>query len=113
MLPSLSTARLGIQRETVESGAQVDCCTGPEVTTFPPVTSSWYQRGATSAVLPGLATECVSHVDSAPRMFVYWFWTIRRSRSESSGLPFFTVTDEAPTPHVASVTFDGPVNVEF
>src|SRR5438552_9476045 len=89
MLPSLSTARLGIQRATVESGAQVDCCTGPEVTTVLPVTLNWYHRGEVKPAFPGLATVCVIHSDSAPLRFVYWFCTINRSRSESSALPLF------------------------
>ena len=71
MFPFLSTARLGIQRATVESGAQVDCCSGPEVTTVPPVTLSWYHRGEVNAALPGFATVCVSQSDSTPPRFVY------------------------------------------
>src|SRR4030095_7974247 len=111
MFPSLSTARLGIQRETVASGDQVDCCSGPEVTTVPPVTASWYQRGAVSAALPGVATVCVSETDSAPPRFVYWFCTISRSRRVSSAFPLFTDTDAGPTPQFANVTIDGLVSV--
>src|SRR2546428_13224885 len=113
MFPSLSTARLGIQRATAESGAQVDCCTGPAVTTVPPVTLSWYHRGEVRLAFAGLATVCVSHSDSTPLRFVYWFCTINRSRSESSALPFFAGTDVGATPHVASVTLEGPVSVEL
>src|SRR5437879_4390567 len=113
MFPVLSTARLGSQRPTDVSGANVDCCTGPDVTTVPPVTLSWYHRGAGSVVLPGFATVCVSHNDSVLPKFVYWFCTIRRSYNESSPLPFFAGTDAGPVVHEASVTLDGPVMVEF
>src|SRR5213592_2028799 len=87
MFPFLSTARLGIQRAIEESGAQVDCCSGPEVTTVPPVTLSWYHRGEVSAEFPGLATVWVSHSDSTPPRLVYWLWTISRSCSVSRALP--------------------------
>src|SRR5689334_2511368 len=113
MSPFLSTARLGIHRATVLSGAKVDCCTGPVVTTVPPVTLSWYQRGASSAMFPGFATLCVSQSDSAPFRFVYWFWTISRSCSASSAFPFFAGAVPGPWVHDASVTLDGPVTVEF
>src|SRR5881296_1079618 len=113
MSPFLSTARLGIHRASVESGAHVDCCTGPDVTTVPPVTFNWYQRGDVSDELPGFATVCVSQSDSAPPRFVYWFCTIKRSRRVSSAFPFFAGTVDAPTPQVASVTLDGPVSVEL
>ncbi len=56
---------------------------------------------------------CVSQSDSAPARFVYWFCTIKRSRSVSSALPLFAGTDDGPTPQLASVTFDGPVSVEL
>src|SRR5919198_1529471 len=113
MLPSLSTARLGIQRATVESGAHVDCCRGPEVTTVPPVILSWYHRGEVNVVLPGLATLCVSHSDSVPLRFVYWFCVINRSRNVSSAFPLFAGTDVGATPQLASVTLKGPVKVEL
>src|SRR5215831_8347211 len=113
MSPFLSTARLGIHRPTVVSGAHVDCWSGPEVTTVPLVTFSWYQRGAVSDVLPGLATVCVSHSDSVLPSFVYWFCTIRRSPSVSSPFPFFAGADAGAPVHDASVTLDGPVTVEL
>src|SRR5215471_13336530 len=113
MLPFLSTARLGIQRPMVLSGAHVDCCTGPVVTTLPPVTLSWYQRGAGSVVLLGFATECVSHSDSVPAKFVYWFCTINRSYNVSRPFPFFAGAKVGATVHDASVTLEGPVTVEF
>src|SRR5215471_1898292 len=113
MFPLLSTARLGIHRATVESGAHVDCCSGADVTTLPPVTLIWYQRGEVSVELPGFATVCVNQTDSTPLRFVYWLCTIKRSRSVSSPFPFFAGTVVGATPHVASVTFDGPVSVEL
>src|SRR5436190_15755857 len=112
MFPVLSTARLAIQRDTDESGAHVDCCNGLDAT-LPPVTLSWYHRGADKLELPGFATVCVNQSDSTPLMLVYWLCTINRSRSESSALPFFAGTPVGATPHEASVTFDGPVSVEF
>src|SRR5262250_1999015 len=113
MSPFLSTARLGIHRPTVLSGANVDCCSGPEVTTVPPVTLSWYHRGAGRVVLLGFATLCVSHNDSMPPRFVYWFCIISRSASTSTAFPFFAGTDPGPCVHEASVTLDGPVTVEL
>src|SRR2546422_2170778 len=113
IFPSLSTARLGIQRATVESGAQVDCCSGPEVTTVPPVTLSWYHRGEVNVVFPGLATVCVIQSDSTLPRFVYWFCTINRSRNVSSAFPLFAGTDVGATPQLASVTLEGPVSVEL
>ena len=73
MSPTLSTARLGMNR-CVESGPHVDCCEG-EPAIAPPVTGSWYQRTRATFEDP---TVWVSHSDSAPPMFAYWFCIIRR-----------------------------------
>src|SRR5512138_3947437 len=112
MFPFLSTARLAIHRDRESDGAHVDCCTGPVVTTLPPFTLSWYQRGAANAELVGLATVCVNQSDSTPPRLVYWLCTISRSRSVSKALPFLAGTVDGATPHEASVTLDGPVSVE-
>src|SRR5215469_4056581 len=113
MSPFLSTARLGSHRPVALSGAHVDCWSGPVVMTVPLVTLSWYQRGAVNDVLPGLATVCVSHNDSVPLRFVYWFCTINRSYSVSSPFPLFAGAAVGAAVHDASVTLDGPVTVEF
>src|SRR6266508_1197787 len=102
IFPSLSTARLGIQRAVEESGAQVDCCSGAEVTTVPPVTLIWYQRGEVNAGLPGFATVCVNQRASTPLRFVYWLCTINRSRNVSRAFPFFAGTDVPATTQVAN-----------
>src|ERR671931_2042474 len=108
MSPFLSSARLGMKR-FFESGAHVDCCVG-EPAIVPPVTRSSYQRGC---AIEGLPTVCVSHSDSAPFRFVYWFCIISRYDSVSMLLPPSSGTVEGPTLKVAIGTFVGPVNDEF
>ena len=70
MSPLRSTARLGMKR-FFESGAQVDCCRTAEI--VPPVTGSSYHRTCAALAVPPLPTVCVSHSDSRPPRFVYWF----------------------------------------
>src|SRR5215207_3093090 len=109
MLPALSTARLGVNR-CFESGASVACWrTAP---TVPPVTGSSYQR-TRAMFVPLLPTVCVSHSDSRPPWFVYWFCIISRYVSVSSGLPFFSGTVDGPTLKLPIDGFVGPVSVEF
>src|SRR3954451_766878 len=111
MSPALSTARLDMNR-FFESGAHVDCCVG-EVGTAPPVMFSWYQRGCATFGEPPFPTVWVSHRDSLPPRFVYWFCIIRRYDSVSTLLPLFSGTFPGPTLNVAIGTFVGPVSVEL
>src|SRR5215213_10672855 len=111
MFPALSTARLGMKR-FFESGAQVDCCRGV-VETVPPVTGSSYQRTCATFGAPPFPTVCVSHSDSRPPRFVYWFCIMSRYESVSRLLPVFSGTVDGPTLNVPDDAFVGPVNVEF
>ncbi len=94
-----------------ESGEYVLCCTGPEVTTVPPVTLSWYHRTA-ACDDEEPATVCVSQRDSCPPMLRYWFCIIRRSWSVSMLLPLLVGTVAGAVFQVDSVTLLGPVNVD-
>src|SRR3954451_4223106 len=111
MFPCLSTARLGMNR-FFASGANVDCWRG-DFAIVPPVTGSSYQRTCATFGAPPLPTVCVSHSDSRPPMFVYWFCIIRRYVSVSRLLPVFSGTVDGPTLKVPEDAFVGPVNVEF
>ena len=72
-----------------EPGFHVAACSAPP--TVPPVTGTWYQR--TAAWLEELPwTVWLSHNDSTPPMFVYWFCAIRRGASVSMRLPFLDAT---------------------
>ena len=82
--------------------------------TVPPVTFTWYQRGAAKPVVFCLRTVCVAHSDSAPPMLVYWFCIIARIWSTSrrcrpatghSGTLAFGQL-------VAAMGMSGPVNVD-
>ena len=74
MLPARSTAALGMKR-FLESGLYVDAWRALPI--VPPVTGTWYQRTvAWLELLP--ATVWLSHSDSTPPMFVYWFCIIAR-----------------------------------
>src|SRR6476659_1518411 len=108
MSPFLSTARLGMNRFS-RSGAHVDCWRTDPIA--PPVTGSWYQR--TCATLPPLPTVWVSHSDSRPFWFVYWFCIIKRYVNVSSALPPSSGTVLGPTLNVEIAVFVGPVNVEL
>ena len=54
----------------------VPCKVG--LATVPPVTFTWYQRGAASPEVFPRRTVCDTHNDSAPPRFVYWFCTMVR-----------------------------------
>src|SRR5215510_311367 len=68
------------------SGSHVAAC-GRLPATAPPVTFTWYQRGAAKPVVFARRTVCVVHSDSTPARFVYWFCTIARICSTSRLLP--------------------------
>ena len=53
----------------------------------PPVTLTWYQRGAANPAVLARRTVCVAHSDSAPSMLLYWFCIIARICRTSSALP--------------------------
>src|SRR4051795_8342562 len=115
MLPARSTARLGMKRENVlaPSGSQVAAC-GRLAATVPPVTSTWYQRGAANPVVFALRTVCVVQSDSTPPRLVYWFcimariWRTSRLLPPSDGaLGTFALGQL-----VAARGASGPVNVE-
>ena len=55
--------------------------------TVPPVTLSWYQRGAAKPVAFARRTVCEIQSDSAPPIFMYWACTIARIWSTSRALP--------------------------
>ena len=58
--PARLTARLGMKRcsTLAPSGSQVVAC-GRLAATVPPVTSTWYQRGAAKPVVLARRTVCV------------------------------------------------------
>src|SRR5947208_12211752 len=121
-LPVRSSARLGMKRFVLfaPSGSHVAAC-GILAATVPPVTFTWYQRGAATPlgwpvpVTPSLRTVCGNHNDSVPPKFVYWFCTMARicraSRSVAvPGCPEFWTL--ALGQLVAAMGVSGPVNVE-
>src|SRR2546428_7262002 len=109
----LSTARLGTNRLRPSFPlSKVLCCKGPDVTTVPPVTSSWYHRMAEFVVVVA-PTVCTSQSDSVPKRFVYWFCIITRSRIVSRLFPSLAATVRGAAAQVESVTFEGPANVEL
>src|ERR1044072_5365866 len=65
------------------SGSQVAAC-GRLAATVPPVTFTWYQRGAAKPVVLARRTVCGTHSDSPPLMLVYWFCIMARNCSVSS-----------------------------
>ena len=82
--------------------------------TTPPVTPTWYQRGAAKPVVLARRTVCAVHSDSTPPILLYWFCIMARICSTSSALPpsegalaTFAFGHEV----LASGT-SGPVNVE-
>src|SRR5690242_11507211 len=82
--------------------------------TVPPVTFTWYQRGAAKPLVFARRTVCVVHSDSTPPTFEYWFCTIARICRTSTVLPpndgaFGTV---ALGQLVAASGVSGPVKVE-
>src|SRR5436309_8390038 len=96
------------------SGSQVAACTRLGAT-VPPVTSTWYQRGAAKPVVFARRTVCVSHSDSTPPILLYWFCTIARICSTSSkfavpGCAAFATV--AFGQDVAARGVSGPVKVE-
>src|SRR3954447_8762442 len=111
MSPLLSTARLGMNRFFV-SGDQVDCCRGLAAIA-PPVTGSSYQRTCATLLVPPLPTVWVSHSDSRPFRFVYWFCIINRWLRVSRALPSFSGRVSGPTLNVEIAVSVGPVNVEL
>src|SRR6185369_15644337 len=86
--PARSSAKLGTQRcrTFAPSGSQVVAC-GRLAATVPPVTSTWYQRGAAKPVVSPRRTVWVVHSDSTPPRYVYWFCTIARICRTSRELP--------------------------
>src|SRR5436305_10116682 len=116
MSPARSTARLGMKRlmTLAPSGAQVVAC-GRLAATVPPVTFTWYQRGAAKPVVFCRRTVWVAHSDSTPPRLVYWFCIIARIWRTSRELPpregaFATA---AFGQLVAARGVSGPVKVEF
>src|SRR5437588_8166305 len=115
MLPARSRATLGIHRCSTfaPSGSQVAACR-MGLATVPPVTFTWYQRGAANPDVFPRRTVCETHNDSAPAKFVYWFCTIARFDSESSRVP----VPGCGTPAaglgqlVAEIGMSGPVKVD-
>src|SRR4029450_11103949 len=87
MSPLRFTARLDMKRciTFAASGSHVDACAIAGAT-VPPVTFTWYQRGAAKP-LRMRRTVCVAHSDSVPPMFAYWFCIIARICSTSRVLP--------------------------
>src|SRR5215211_2898196 len=110
MSPFRSTARLGMNR-WVESAPHVACWRGVEIA--PPVTGISYQRMRPTFCVPPLPTVCVSHSDSRPPRFVYWFCIISRYDRVSSAFPSASGTVDGPTLNVETPTFVGPVKVEL
>src|SRR5260221_9737413 len=95
------------------SGSQVAACGMPRFT-VPPVTYTWYQRGAAKPLVFALRTVWVVHSDSTAPMLVYWFCIIARIWTTSRLLPpsegaFGTF---AFGQLVAAMGISGPVNVE-
>src|SRR5436305_5305920 len=78
--PARSSARLGTQRcrTFAPSGSQVVAC-GRLAATVPPVTFTWYQRGAAKPLVSCRRTVWAVHSDSTPPKFVYWFCIIART----------------------------------
>src|SRR5258707_1021542 len=123
MLPARSRARLGMKRFVMlaPSGSHVAAC-GIAPATVPPVTFTWYQRGAAGPLgwlgtlpTPGRRTVCGTHNDSVPPKFVYWFCTMARicrtSRSVAvPGCPAFWTL--ALGQLVAAIGVSGPVKVD-
>src|SRR5919198_3992413 len=108
--PRRSTAALGMNR-FAEFGFHVAACRA--FPTVPPVTGTWYQR--TAAWVEELPwTVWLSHKDSTPPMFEYWFCTIKWMPSASRVLPFLDGTSPGGEAHVETVIESvGPVNVEL
>jgi hypothetical protein len=79
----------------------------------PPVTFTWYQRGAANPVALR-RTVCVAHSDSTPAMLLYWFCIMARICSTSSALP--PCDGAFPTDAfgqlVAAIGTSGPVKLE-
>src|SRR6266436_9066954 len=116
MLPARSSARLGIKRLSTfaPSGSHVVAC-GIEPATVPPVTLTWYQRGAANPVVFARRTVCGSHNDSVPPKFVYWFCTIARicRTSSSVAVPGCAALATAALGQlVAAIGMSGPVKVD-
>src|SRR5437660_8243079 len=116
MLPARSTPRLGMKRFTMfaASGSHVVVCTVGEAT-VPPVTLTWYQRGAATPKVFALRTVCGNHNDSVPPKFVYWFCTMARIWRVSSsivvlGCPAFWTLAFGQLEPVAGIS--GPVKVD-
>src|SRR5262245_35641511 len=82
--------------------------------TVPPVTFTWYQRGAAKPVVLARRTVCVAQSDSTPPRFEYWFCIMARIWRTSRLLP--PCEDAAGTAAlgqlVAAMGMSGPVNVE-
>src|SRR5437764_2075890 len=116
MSPARSTARLGMKREMTfaPSGSQVAAC-GRLAATVPPVTFTWYQRGAAKPDVSPLRTVWVAHSDSAPPMFEYWFCIIARIWRTSRALPPMEAAfgTAAFGQLVAARGVSGPVKVEL
>src|SRR5262245_7863310 len=68
------------------SGSQVAAC-GRLGATVPPVTFTWYQRGAAKPLVLARLTVCVAHSDSTPPIFEYWFCIIAWMPSVSRLFP--------------------------
>src|SRR5450432_2493513 len=86
--PLRSTATLGMKRlmTLAPSGSHV-AAWGMVGATVPPVTFTWYQRGAAKPVVLPRRTVWVAQSDSTPPRFEYWFCIIARIWSTSRALP--------------------------
>src|ERR1044071_3114005 len=95
------------------SGSHVAAC-GMAGATVPPVTFSWYQRGAANPVVLARRTVWVAHRDSTPPMLEYWLCIIARIWSTSRALPPSegALATFALGQLVAAIGISGPVNVE-
>ncbi len=116
MSPARSIARLGTKRymTLAPSGSQVAAC-GRLAATVPPVTPTWYQREAAKPLVFWRRTVCVTHNDSTPARFVYWFCIIARICRTSRLLPPWegALATDAFGQLVAARGVSGPVKVEF
>src|SRR6185436_16109008 len=86
--PLRLTATLGMNRwmTSAPSGSHV-AAWGMFGATVPPVTLTWYQRGAAKPAVLARCTVCVAHSDSTPPMLLYWFCIIARISRTSRVLP--------------------------
>src|SRR4029453_12163064 len=96
------------------SGSQVAACV-MFAATVPPLTPTWYQRGAAKPVVFARRTVWGTQSDSVPEQFVNWFCIMARiwSTSRRVAVPDCGALATAAFGHeVAARGVSGPVNVE-